>query len=275
MSARAQKWISFLREPTRRGVAPDATWIASANVDEISFLLREIRGLSPFTEDELNLALLQATLENLPQWATVTTRKTDSLPTDVSDQIGALYGDLETVQVPRASLLTVLAVMGGKKDLKKFCQLMLDDPPKGNANAVAPMLPLFRPQSTNASQLFPDLLQGLANPDLAPAILDLANFLTRQRKVASHPATERAAELVRLLEGVVNGLQKLQNTAEKQQNAQGAYERYNDSIALGIALCDALALIGDPSAIGVLRRLLELRHRVAAAKNEANVEPLA
>ncbi len=261
MSPRTEKWISLLGDPTQHVVASEAAWIAHADVSEISILLREIRGLAPFAEDQVNMDLLQVTLDNLSPWAIVATGETSSLPSDICNQLGALYTALQTSRVSRHGLLSALALLGGKKDLKKFCQLILDDPPKGNANAAAPLLPFFRRQASHASQLFPDLLQGLANPDLAPGILDLANFLTRHKKVTNHPAAPRAAELVRLLEGIVRGLETLQEFAERRQMAENADQRYRDSIALGIALCDALALIGDPQAKGVLRRLLELKHR--------------
>ena len=261
MSSRVEEWLTFLADPAHRIAAREAAWIAGADICEISVLLHEIRGLSPFSEDQINLPLLQATLEYLPHWGVLAAGKSDSLATDLCDPIGELYIALRTTPAPRHSLLTLLALLGGEKDLKKFCQLIVDDPPDGKANAAAPLLPLFQRQSTNASQLFPNLLAGLANPDLAPAVLDLANFLTRGRQVASHPAAPRVAELVRLLEGLASGLEVLQESVEEQNAAEDAQQRYNDSIALAISLCDALALIGDPSALRALRRLLKLKHR--------------
>ena len=261
MSSRALEWLSFISDPAHRIDAREAAWIADSDVREISILLREIRGLSPFSEDQINVPLLYATLEHLPQWGALAASKSDSLPADLCDHIGELYISLQTTQSPRHSLLTLLTLLGGEKDLKKFCELILNDPPKGNANAAAPLLPLFRRQSTNASQLFPNLLDGLANPDLAPAILDLANFLTREKRIASHPAAARKAELVRLLEGLAMGLETLQESAEEQNTAEDAHQRYSDSIALAVSLCDTLALIGDPKASGALRGLLNLGHR--------------
>ena len=60
---------------------------------------------------------LQATLEHLPQWGDLTAGNSDSLPTELCDQIGELYSALQTTQAPRHCLLTLLALPGGEKDL--------------------------------------------------------------------------------------------------------------------------------------------------------------
>ncbi len=120
MTSRAQEWLSFLSDPAHPMVAREAAWIAGSDVREISMLLRDTRGLSPFSDDQINMSLLQATLEQLPQWGVFAAGKSDSLPTDLCDQIGELYIALRITPAPRHSLLTLLALLGGEKDLIFF-----------------------------------------------------------------------------------------------------------------------------------------------------------
>jgi hypothetical protein len=79
MSSRAQEWISFLSDPAHRVDARDASWIAGSDVCEISILIRELRGLSPFSEDQISAPLLHATLEHLPQWSGSSTSRCKQL----------------------------------------------------------------------------------------------------------------------------------------------------------------------------------------------------
>ena len=240
------------------------SWIDTASVEEIGLLLEKITGLAQIFAQEVNTAVLRSTLESLPRWATKSVPDTGEDPLDLADLISACYiGLAPLAKIPRHHLLAVLATLRGKKNLEIFCDLILKHPPKGTAEATIPFLPLFRDTDRNdAVYLFPNLLFGLANPDLAPVILDLANFFTRTKRVAAHPATSRFGKLVNLLNGLITGLEELQEGVEEQRQANAeTFQRFNDSVSLVVSLCDALALIGDVSAVDVLNRLLQIRHR--------------
>lgn len=264
MSAQVDLWIKTLSRPDASVDAHAARWIATATVAEITLLLEKTTGLAPIFQQTVNTDALRSTLESLPRWATRFAPDTREDPLELAEPISACYIALTSVEkIPRQHLLSVLATLGGKKNLNFFCELILKHPPKGTAEATIPFLPLFRDTATNVSEyLFPSLLPGLANPDLAPVILDLANFLTRTKRIAGHPAADRVGDLVTLLDGLIIGLEDLQTHVEEQRQPDGeTFRRYNDSMALVVSLCDALALIGDASAVDVLNRLLQLRHR--------------
>ena len=241
-----------------------ATWISSLRLEHFCDLLNKTTGFAPFSRQVVNIEVLRATLEQVPQWATKAKANSNLDTIDVTNEVTKLYDALAPVtEVPRQNLLSLLATLGGKKNLVFFCDLLLNDPPTGSAAATIPFLPLFREEnSEGVGTLFPKLLDGLANPHLAPAILDLANFLVRTQRLASHPATERVGQLNALLDGLTTGLMNLQLEVEEQNESSDiAFQKYNDSIALVVSLCDALALIGNPESVTVLNRLFELRHR--------------
>ncbi len=264
MATKTEQWIERFRHPNANDDAGTTDWILTATSDEIRDLIQKTTSYAPFSRQTRDLPLLKSTLETLPQWSRDYEPKSDFEHSDFPDAVAKLYHHLvEFADLPRQNLLMVLATLGGKKNLDFFCELIVNDPPKGVAEAATPFLPLFNESRANVCELvFPQLLDGLENPNLAPAILDLSNFLTRSKRTASHPAAPRIRELIRLLDGLATGLLNLQTEAE-DQDAVGyeSIQRYSESIALVVSLCDALALIGDLSSVEVLTRLFKLKHR--------------
>ncbi|MCA9262953.1 MAG: HEAT repeat domain-containing protein [Planctomycetales bacterium] len=187
------------------------------------------------------------------------------------------YRVLRGLTLPRHHLLMVLAMAQEDACRDDLTTLLLEDPPTGSMEAAAPLMPLFRSPKPSTARLFPRLLEGLENVELAPAILDLANFLTRERVVDQHPALGRSNQLIRLLEGLIDGLTRLEHQAfassaetfdEAKKNLENfsnsaldPSEKANDSLLLAFALCDALGAIGDRAAIPTLERATELSHR--------------
>src|SRR5205814_2813380 len=99
-------------------------------------------------------------------------------------------------------------------------------------------------------------------PALAAPVLDLANFLTREKLVPSHPATEVAAELVTLLGELVQTLLTLEERpTEFGDSPQELSRRVARGVALAVSLCDAIALIGEKSASGKLNQAMRVGHR--------------
>lgn len=264
MITQIEQWIARLQNPNAVLERHGATWIPSISAEHFVDLLDKTTGFAPFSRQTVNIDVLRATLEQVPQWAAQIKTKSAADSIDIANSLSELYAALANVpEVPRQNLLRTLATLGGKKNLHFFCDLILNDPPNGSAEATTPFLPLFqKPNSDDVELVFPKLLDGLANPHLAPAILDLANFYVRTKRAASHPAAERHSQLSTLLDGLTTGLKNLQTAVEDQnESAEAAYQRYNDSIALVVSLCDALALIGNAESVPTLNRLFELRHR--------------
>lgn len=177
-------------------------------------------------------------------------------------QIRDLYLVLRDFQLPHHDLLTALAVDGTAPAMQLLATLLCDAPPLGAAAAAAPIAMLFGSRRARSELLFPRVLDALVHVDVAPAILDLANFLTRQNRVAPHPAHDRSHQLIRLLEGIVSGLEQIQQaTQHGTQFDSATQQKLSDGLSLAISICDALGLIGDERAISCLQRVAQLQHR--------------
>jgi hypothetical protein len=124
------------------------------------------------------------------------------------------------------------------------------------------LAPLFQQRRAEAVELFPQLFGALAHPSAAAPVLDLANFLTRERVAQRHPGAELAAQLTALLGEVVQSLNLLQERPmEQDESPLELSRRVARGVALAVSLCDALALISDQAAIPKLRQALEIGHR--------------
>ncbi len=176
--------------------------------------------------------------------------------------IEQLYDALGAQSHARAQLLAWLAHQSSADALDLLGQLLAGDPPVEDNDVVQALAPLFQRRRAEAAALFPQLLGALAQPALAAPVLDMANFLAREKLVARHPAADHAPQLVSLLGNLVQSLEML---AEQPQAAgpspQELSRQVSRGVALAVSLCDALAQIGDERAIGKLRQTLALRHR--------------
>src|SRR3954469_2196088 len=121
-----------------------------------------------------------------------------------------LYRGLAGASAARGQLLAWLATGGSAAELALLGGLLLEDPPQGDEEVVQALAPLFQRQRTQAALLFPRLLHAMTSPALAAPVLDLANFLTREKIVVQHPASEVAEELVNLLGELVQTLLTLE-----------------------------------------------------------------
>jgi hypothetical protein len=173
-----------------------------------------------------------------------------------------LYRGLANASRARGQLLAWLAIGGSQLELDLFGRLILSDPPQHDEDIVQALAPLFQRQRANAAHLFPGLLHAMASPALAAPILDLANFLTREKLVASHPGAPIAPELINLLGELAQTLLRLEERPDQfGDSPQELSLRVARGVALAVSLCDALALIGDKTAIGKLYQALRVGHR--------------
>ncbi len=173
-----------------------------------------------------------------------------------------LYRQLGPESRARAHLLRALSAHGGAAALGAVAELLVSDPPKQSEDALLALSPLFQRRPYAAQALFPRLLDALEHPVLAAVILDLANYVTRHHSLPRHPAAERAPQLAALLEAMLNRLERVEANPQAFANsAQSLTILVGEAVALLVALCDALALVGDPSAIPKLHHALGLRHR--------------
>jgi hypothetical protein len=127
---------------------------------------------------------------------------------------------------------------------------------------VQALAPLFQKKRSDAAVLFPQILNAMSSPALAAPILDLANFLMREKLVDRHPAADVADELVSLLGELAQTLLRLEERPDQfGDSPQELSLRVARGVALAVSLCDALAFIGNKEATGKLYQALRVGHR--------------
>lgn len=185
----------------------------------------------------------------------------DDSPQDWLNLFGQLYRKQDKTSLLACSLLGVLAWQDAN-GLKLLAQLLAEDPPTHPDGISRVFSPLVFRDDLKADALFPKLLEAMGQLPLATAVLDLGNYLYRERQVRPHVAWPRKNELAGLLANVTQRLLKIEESpAEAVEDASQLSQIVNDSVGLISALCDALALIGDPELIGKIYPCLEVKHR--------------
>lgn len=218
-----------------------------------------------------------AHLEHLAVGLWQTTNGEHSAGFDAADRerVVRLYRGLATESGVRPHLLRALAAAGDERALASFVELFIDDPPAHGEAAAMACVPLFQRPTPEVAALFPRLLDALSRPATAALVLDLANHLMRRGVVGEHPARSHRGELIALLGGLVEGLRRLEeNPSPAAAGVNQLQRQLAESISLVVPLCEALALIGDPAAIGKLYQALSLSHRrlrVIAARSLARL----
>jgi len=184
-----------------------------------------------------------------------------SLQHALREAIVAAYRHLAEGSSGRHHLLGILAV-GAEPEMRGLADLMAEDPPANPVAAAVPLWPLFTRTDYQPGWVFPRLLDGLSHLCVASSVLDLSNYLMRHQRVARHPASDRSRQLVELLGAIVGRLGQLETRpVTPEDSLEQMRDAVSESVALAVALCDALALIGDKEAIGKLYQAMDLGHR--------------
>jgi len=230
------------------------------------YALRLLRGLgelpsgAPADLDEPAAALL-ATLSPAPG-APAVPMPTRSWDTDLLAAAEYLASRLQAAPRSLAQLLRALAQSDDPAALALWARLLVSATELGGPEVDAALVPLFQRRSYDPGAIFPQLWDGLSQPGLATGILDLANFLHRTGRTERHLAADRAEQLIQLLGGLAQRLQQLEErpAGTREEHAAGA-KAFQEMVPLVIALCDAVALLGDRAAEGKLNQVMSLRHR--------------
>jgi hypothetical protein len=242
-----------------------ATWVLEFTPSQLEEFFRQV--------SESSLPLTEAGDRLLATWlvAAVQARRKaaeEGKPIDpveaagVREALRELYEGLKSESRARAQLLAWLSSGGGAEELALFGELVLEEPPEEDQDVVQAFAPLFQRQRKQAATLFPRLLRAISAQSVASPILDLANFLTRQKIVARHPAEEVSEQLANLLGELVRTLLVLEERPDEFGDTPlQLSRRVARGVALAVSLCDALALIGDTSAVPKLYQALQVGHR--------------
>ena len=186
----------------------------------------------------------------------------DPLSIQTRRHISLLHNRLGEQSPCRWRLLQWLTTAASAEDLRLFVELVVASPPPDRQAAAVALAPLFQRTNYDPAALFPRLLAALQHLSLAAPVLDLSNYLVRTHRVNRHPSQDRLEELVALLGNIVQRLSKLEESpGNAGESPEAIRQQVDEGVALVVALCDALALIGDPQAIGKLYQAMELAHR--------------
>ena len=172
------------------------------------------------------------------------------------------YRLLPAESTGRSQLLACLATIRSGESLKLFADLIAEDPPLDERQAVLAFAPLVDNHGFAVDAVFPKLMEAIKYRHFAGLVLDLANYVTRKQFIAEHPATE-SCKPVDDLAGpgdptIGVGLKKAKSkTIQPKKFSQ----KVNESVALAVSLCDALALIGHDDAVGKICQAMSLKHR--------------
>lgn len=211
------------------------------------------------TNDPALSDVFRYVMYRLRPWDTSNRRR---LPETTVPQIVALYRKLGQSSAARCHLLQLLAASAVPYELTEFAKLVVEDPPLDAPSALLAFGPLFQHTAYDAHKLFPNLLDALQHQVVAASIIDLANFLFRQGLIDPHPGVARKEQLIALLGAVVQRLARMEeDPTQFAATPNEIAQQIDNAIALAVALCDALALIGDRDAVGKLYQALEVRHR--------------
>jgi hypothetical protein len=168
----------------------------------------------------------------------------------------------------RRELLRALALESTPEAFSTLAELLAEPgtlEPLTAEDALVALGPLFEARrSYDPRPLFPRLIDALQYPAIAAMVLDLANHVTRRKLVERHPAADLGPRMQALFSGTLDGLKKLQTQRLPETHVKPSEKtrrQFDQSCSLLIALADTLGLIGERSAISVLRRGLELGHR--------------
>jgi hypothetical protein len=173
-----------------------------------------------------------------------------------------LYLQLPQRSAAKAPILTWLAAGGTDEQLALLVDLLLEDPPEDEPQVALALSPLFLKRPIPIQALYPKLFAALEKPQLAAPLLDLANYLTREKLVDEHPGKSLAGPLTELLGSLTHSLGSLEERPEDfAASPQQLARRVAHSVSLAVSLCDALGLIGEKNAIGKLNQALGLAHR--------------
>lgn len=262
--------IAELDATAREAAVQHANWLGRASTDDLEALLAALLerpgDLNPAQDAFAATIFRQALVRPTGADDVSGPRLTDA----VLQRAAAVYRHFGPQVRAKAFLLCWFTASRSRSALETWVGLLTTDPPTDGDLVAANFGPLFQHRDYDPAALFPRLLDGLMHVGLAVAILDLSNFLTREKIVPRHPAAERAQDLALLLAGLVGRLSQLEAAAPVERGArQSVRRKVDEGVSLAISLCDALALSGDRTVVGKIYQALELSHRRLRAEAAA------
>jgi hypothetical protein len=239
-------------------------WLSNATRDEIVRLLRELALRDFVSEDKPRDAGLASICHQLAVRVGRGNSPDDKVRISVTElaALKTVHDRLPPDFRSRAYLLQILATARDPDSLKALAEWFVATPLAGSEDTAIALAPLMQYKDYDPAALFPKILDAIEHPATAAAVMDLSNFVVREQLVDTHPAAERVTVLIGLLGQLAQQLGVIEELRDQpaESSAQLA-QRVEDGVALAVALCDALAQIGNKAAIGKLYQTMELSHR--------------
>src|SRR5690606_5590512 len=102
----------------------------------------------------------------------------------------------------------------------------------------------------------------LSHLSVAALVLDLANYITRTEMVDKHPAADRVDALGELFSGLIARLSKFETQPPTDAKEFAAAKvQVTEATSIALAICEAMALIGNDKAVGKIKPAMDLAHR--------------
>lgn len=238
--------------------------IENASIAELEDLVEVVAGLAglhPQVGPRSRIPLQHASsqLKQLRQEGGVDPRQLHLDPDILVSAYGVLAGEHA---MSAAHLVQMLAIQADEDSLAALAKC-LDETPPGTWQAIAVGLsPLWNADGETLLAVFHELGDSLMQASVLSVVLDLAGHAVRSEKLEQHPWASRGDQFAKLLHSVVGQLRTLQADPGKfGDDVNTVQTALHDGVALAIALCDALGLIGHKAAEEELNEALELSHR--------------
>jgi len=162
----------------------------------------------------------------------------------------------------RHLLMHLLAMRGDADSLTALVSHLRQSPPRGWMAAGQILSPLMQRDQWPIEAVFPRLLDLLDQPALASPVLDLAGYLVRSGRLSEHPAADRVESINHLLAAVADRLARFEEDPRSFGDEVDQVQAVlSEAVALAVSLCDAAALIGEPSSLPALYKAVDLKHR--------------
>ncbi len=179
------------------------------------------------------------------------------------DVLATAYEVLASDQpMAAAHLIQMLAIQCDDDSLVALASCVEATPPASWQATAVGLSPLWNADGETLLALFHQLDGSLMQASVLSVVLDLAGHAVRSDKLPTHPWSERGDQFAQLLQSVICQLRTLQaDPAKFGDDVDTVQAALHDGVALAIALCDALGLIGHKAAKEELEDAMELAHR--------------
>jgi hypothetical protein len=254
------RWLSFSTTPdVPEGLIAS---LKSASGQELETLLNIVSAnFDQLSTGALRLRqLMQQVAVRLHHLVRAATPDVAIISPEILVRLGDMLSSVDAIA--SAHCLQMLAIQPDEESIDALAAALTEQPPEQLPAVAIALSPLWQLESSLLELFFDRLGDGFLHPATMSALLDLANFSTRNGRLEEHPYMARVDELLSLLSNLTQRLTLMEeNPVKFGDDVESIQKVLGESVALTVSLCDALGLIGDKRATECLRKTLTLSHR--------------